>query len=344
MNSPIIDPMEVRQYLLENAPFSLAYKGGDTPSWQREARETLIRLLGMPNVRPPEDAFTVEWEKDYPRYREIRFRFLSEPRAWGLGHLLLPRGSQASSPASPPLMICLQGHGTGMHVSLGQNRNYEPDPGGEQDGDFALQCIDRGFAALALEQRGFGENGGNPEDGSPGCRNRIALSALLTGRTLAGERVWDISRSIDIALRYLKGFDPDRIGIMGHSGGGTTAFYAAIVEPRIAAAMTACCFSSYAASIGLISHCPCNYIPRVMAYFDMGDLAGLIAPRPLVIINGREDRIYPVDAAVRQFAVTEKIYAALGTGKNCAHVIGEGGHRFYAGPGWDAFVQLTGWR
>jgi pimeloyl-ACP methyl ester carboxylesterase len=241
-----------------------------------------------------------------------------------------------------------------MHISLGRplgdTFGVPAGLGGDSSDEnltrqaYAVQCVSRGIAALTLDQRGMGENGGNPVDHKPACRDGIATSALLVGRTIAGERVWDVMRSIDVALKYLKGFDPDRIGVMGVSGGGTTAFYSAILEPRIAAAFPIDCFSSYAASIGLISHCPCNYIPRVMDYFDMGDLAGLIAPRRLVVSNAADDPIFPVTEAREQFVTVKRIYQDLGAAGNCVHVIEKGGHGSYSDASWDVFLKTTGWK
>lgn len=56
----------------------------------------------------------------------------------------------------------------------------------------------------------------------------MAMQAIMLGRTLLGERCYDISRLID-ALSYFSEIDIDKIGIMGNSGGGTTSFYAACI-------------------------------------------------------------------------------------------------------------------
>ena len=72
----------------------------------------------------------------------------------------------------------------------------------------------------------------------------------------------------------------------------------------------------------------------------MGDLAGLIAPRKLVVVNGIDDDIFP-DAGVREsYAIIEKMYAAAGVPENCALVTGDGGHRFYAAPAYKKLFEL----
>ena len=81
----------------------------------------------------------------------------------------------------------------------------------------------------------------------------------------------------------------------------------------------------------------------MLKYFEMQDLACLLAPKKLVIVNGAKDTIFPLEAAKKAFETVKKIYAAAGVPDNCAHVIGAEGHRFYADDAWPVFKKLTGW-
>jgi hypothetical protein len=82
-------------------------------------------------------------------------------------------------------------------------------------------------------------------------------------------------------------------------------------------------------------HCKCNYFPGVLEWGDMGDLAGLCAPKPLVIISGKDDPIFPVEQAKDEFRRTEKIYQAGNADGMCRHVISNGGHRYYKADAWN---------
>ena len=65
------------------------------------------------------------------------------------------------------------------------------------------------------------------------------MRALMRGRTILGERVFDVDRTIDwMASRG--GFDMTQIGIMGNSGGGTTSMFAGAVLPRLTHVMPSC--------------------------------------------------------------------------------------------------------
>ena len=144
--------------------------------------------------------------------------------------------------------------------------------------------------------------------------------------------------------KYFPQVDTKRIGLMGNSGGGTITIYASALEERIGAAMPSCAFCGYKESIGAQRHCTCNYVPGIMKWFDMGDLTGLIAPRPLVVVNGKDDSIFPLDSANREFGVAESLYKAADAETMCRHVVGSEGHRFYAALGWPVFNELTGWK
>ncbi|MCL1909866.1 MAG: acetylxylan esterase, partial [Kiritimatiellaeota bacterium] len=262
-------------------------------------------------------------------------------------HFCVPMGGERSegtarSPSAPeeavsakspyPVAICLQGHTTGMHISLGRVKHDGDSTNGDRG--FVTKAIREGFCALAIEQRGFGECGGDPVSGSPRC-HEATMTALLSGRTMIAGRVWDVQRAID-ALRHFPAADTNRILIMGNSGGGTTTLFASCLEPRIAYSMPSCYFCTFDDSIAAMNHCVCNFVPGIRKWFDMGDMAGMIAPRPLVIVAGSEDDIFPLDGVKKAFATAEKMYAAAGVPDKIALVVGEGGHRFYADPAWEA--------
>lgn len=243
-------------------------------------------------------------------------------------------------------MICLQGHTTGMHISLGRGKYKEDKESIAGDRDFAIQAVRQGYAALVMEQRCFGERQ------SPNHKNRIGYIqacdhdteiALLLGRTMVGERVWDVSRAID-SLGEFPEIDINRIACMGDSGGGTITYYIACYDKRIKAAMPSCSFCTLQHSIGSIDHCVDNYIPGILQYFELADLAGLIAPRPLIIVNGATDEIFPIKYGRKAFKVVKEIYKMAGVPGNCAHVIGPGGHRFHADLAWPVFNELTSWQ
>jgi cephalosporin-C deacetylase-like acetyl esterase len=89
-----------------------------------------------------------------------------------------------------------------------------------------------------------------------GCHD-ATVHALLLGRTLIGERVYDVDRGIDYLLSR-DDADPGRIGVMGNSGGERLSLFSAALLPRIAFAMPSCYFCTFRDSIMSIYHCSDN--------------------------------------------------------------------------------------
>ncbi len=335
MDVGFLPKVHLHKLLEETAP-AMRYDGSEELSaWQKRARERLGQLLGFGEIA--QYRVKPEIEVEYDKYaedldcREIRFRIKTEENVTVPCHLCIPKGAKGPL----PVVITLQGHSTGMHISLSRPKW----PGDEQDckggdRDFVARALKEGVCGIAMEQRCFGENGGSTQNGNPDCR-QASMRAVMLGRTLVGERVWDIMRLIDaLQETFTDLIDKDKIMCLGNSGGGTATIYAAAMDERIKIAAPSCAVCRYADSIGAMLHCECNYVPNIAKDFDMGDLCAMTAPRTLVVINGISDGIFPINGAKACVAVGMEAYKSVGAEKNLIHVIGEGGHRFYADPAW----------
>ncbi|MBQ4355014.1 MAG: hypothetical protein IJC71_08985 [Clostridia bacterium] len=308
---------------------------GDFEAWRASCTDTLSDLLGMDAFEECEPLFEITEDGELNGNRHIHFTLQTEEGYFTHCDLLLPPVQNGPL----PLCACLQGHSKGSHISLGIAKY----PGDEDtisggDRDFAVRAVKEGYAALAIEQRAFGLCGGTER--GPACE-RPAMTALLLGRTLIGERIWDISRVIDAVLLHFSDLVTMEGSVLtGNSGGGTATYYTACLEHRFDGYMPSCAVCTYRDSIIALHHCTCNYIPRIAKYFDMGDLAAMIAPKKLVIVCGKDDPIFPLSGVKETFGIIRELYEAAGAADNCALVIGEGGHRFYADDGWKAMKEL----
>ena len=162
-----------------------------------------------------------------------------------------------------------------------------------------------------------------------------------------GERIWDVMRGIDALGELDLGvLDIEKIMILGNSGGGTAAFYAACCEERIAYAAPSCAFCSYRTSILDILHCVCNNIPSASRYFEMEDLSCLIAPRHLTVLTGQKDEIFPLDAVKQAYLTVEKIFERAGAANHCKLVEMPEGHHWCPDVAWKAIdeeMTKLGW-
>ena len=325
--------------LLARTPLLRYNDERDFDAWRLEVKEKLTELIGDMPERVPLN-LRIDYKEEFDTFTEYRIIYDVEEDASVPAHLWIPKGVKLPCPA----VICLQGHSKGMHLSLGRPKEGGPDAIIDGDRDFACQIVAEGYAALAIEQRAFGERASQRIiHHNPYYRTTCylpAMAAQLLGRTLIGERVYDISCGID-ALAEFPEIDMERIACMGNSGGGTATYYAACLDERIKVCMPSCSVCSFADSIGTLYHCACNYIPGIAKYLDMGDLAALIAPRKLIVVAGKEDTGFLIPGVRREYEIIEKIYERCGKKDNCRLVVGPFGHRFYADPSWDVFREIS---
>lgn len=336
MRSTYLSPSDYHRNLLRQTKPELRFKGGPMPPWQSKLRRKLWSLLGgHPATKGPLRVRSL-WRRPHPFGVIEKIIFTSEPYVDVPAYVCLPEN------ARPPyrFMICLQGHTTGMHQSIAVHQDDESKPFEVSgDRDFALGCMKRGLAALCIEQRSFGERLERKQKiVSPlGCHDSTH-QALMLGKTLIGERVWDVERGIDY-LASRGDADMKHIGIMGNSAGGSISIYSAALLPRIAFAMPSCYFCTFRDSVMAIHHCEENYIPGLLKVAEMSDIMGLFAPKPLVLVAGLKDEAFPIRAVRHAFRELKKIYRASGAGNRCHLVVGPDGHRFYADAAWPVLMR-----
>ena len=329
-------PLTHHQVLMRKIAPTMRWDGVTSIDEHRAAcTEKLRELLGMDTFEKCEPVFSVTEDGSLNGNRHIHFTLQTEEGYFTHCDLLIPSEINGKL----PLCVCLQGHSTGAHISLGIPK-YEGDEetisGGDRD--FCIRAVKEGYAALAIDQRAFGLCGGTEK--GPAC-DRPAVTALLLGRTLIGERVWDVMRVLDAIETHFSDIITLKGSVlMGNSGGGTATYYTACLEHRFDGFMPSCAVCTYRDSIIDLHHCVCNYVPNIARYFDMGDLAVMIAPKKLVVVCGENDPIFPLFGVKETFDIIKTLYTACSMPDSCSLVIGKGGHRFYADDGWHEMKKL----
>ncbi|MCK4284228.1 MAG: acetylxylan esterase [Candidatus Brocadiae bacterium] len=337
MKQRFFAPSQYHLHLMATTEREFAWTGQDFPGWQKGLRARLRELIGgLPDRKVPLNVEEIEREET-DEYVRLKIVFSAEECADVPAHLVVPKGVERPMPA----MICLQGHTPGMHVSIGQAQDDRERDLIAGDRDFAVQAMRHGFVALAVEQRCFGERAEKLQEKrwEHPCLDAV-FHSLMLGRTVLGERIWDVMCAIDL-LQEQPEVDPDRIACMGNSGGGTVTFYAACLDPRIKLAVPSCSFCAYADSSMKIVHCGDCYIPGILRVAEMGEVAGLIAPRKLLVVAGEEDDISPVGGVRAAFETARGIFAAAGCEDAIRLIVGPEGHRFYAELAWPQIMEMV---
>jgi dienelactone hydrolase len=321
---------------------SLAFSATNLRSarrWQKQVRGQLTELVGgFPTRRAALRPEVLE-KKTLRGYTREKIVFQSRDGLSVLGYLLLPEGRRRPVPA----VVCLPGHGRGVDdiVGIAEDGNQRETKGGYQN-DFAVQTVENGYAAFAIEQLAFGcrrdEAARRKGPGQSSCQP-AAGAALLLGQTMVGWRVWDVMRALDY-LTTRPEVDARRLATMGISGGGTISYFTAALDERIKAAVVSGYFNTFRDSILSRSHCIDNYVPGILNVVEMYDLAGLIAPRGLFVESGTRDPIFPVEATRTAIAKAQRIYDVFAARERMGHEIFEGDHEFH---GTGAFEFLKHW-
>ena len=149
-----------------------------------------------------------------------------------------------------------------------------------------------------------------------------------SGRTLMGERLWDLIRCVDF-LESMESVDNNRIGCIGNSLGGEMVMWLAAVDSRMSAAVS----SSFLTFMDQMeeNHCMCWKFNGLREIVDFPDIYSLIAPRPLLCQNGLQEPLsqFPVHLARDAKKEIEIIYQDLNSVENFEFITHAGGHEVH---------------
>jgi dienelactone hydrolase len=250
------------------------------------------------------------------------------------GYLLLPDSKAFKGPR--PVVIGL--HGTG----------------GTKDDmrTFVLMAAKAGFIGVAIDGRFHGER---TRAGHGSAEYNAAIAeAFKTGKghPFYYDTSWDVMRLVDYLVTR-KDVDPKRIGLSGVSKGGIETYFAAAADPRIAAvvpyigvqsfkwalengqwrariATIQDGFNTAAASVGkspdsadFVREFDARVAPGIDGQFDGPAMLPLIAPRPLLVVNGDSDANTPIAGVRLAVRSAQPAYAAANAADKLQLVIEE---------------------
>jgi dienelactone hydrolase len=338
------DPVAYTKKLHDAAPLRMTFRAttrNEAEQWQQQLRVKVIELVGgFPPTSAPLDAQTLA-VREFPSYRREKFVIQTRPGFYALGYLLTPKRGAAPHPA----VVCIPGHGRGVDDIVGIDENgHDRTERVGYEYDFAIQAVEHGMAAVAIEPMAFGcrRDAVTAAHGLTATACQPSAGALLLlGQTMIGWRVYDTMRTVDwIATR--KELDAARVGCMGISGGGTCTLFSAALDTRIRAAMVSGYLNTFRECIMSVSHCIDNYVPGILTWAEQYDVAGLIAPRPLFAESGEQDNIFPVAAARESFRRVQKVYALFDATAATEHETFDGPHSFWGRRGLPFMAKHLG--
>lgn len=343
--NPLFQPMSYIDHLYEHNQPELAFTAQTVEEWKKWRRKLKARVLeclgGMDEPRCDLQPEILE-RKQMDGYVREKVVYQTRPGMAVPAYVLIPDGVLPPTPSLKgggkrlPAVVCASGHGHGKDDLVGIDENgKQRTSGSSYQNDFAIQMVKRGFIAIAPEHLGFGERRDPPAiklgGGHSSCQQH-SLAALLFGRTNSGLRVYDIMRCIDY-LETRAEVDPKRIGCLGISGGGLVTLFSAAVEDRLKACLVSGYTNLFRDCIIPLNHCVDNYIPGLLKYAEMPDIAALTAPRAFFAESGSRDPIFPVKATREAFARIRRTYDLLGIPDKCGLHIFNDEHVFNGSKG-----------
>jgi len=191
---------------------------------------------------------------------------------------------------------------------------------------YVQPLVEDGNVVLAIDPRGTGETAPTPANRERNYRSFIqdnesslAFEALGVGVTLLGLRTRDVQRAIDY-LQTRSEVDRSRISAIGHGSGGMLVLHAAALDERIRSVMCLGTLMSYASVVEneIYGQRISLFPPAALRKYDLPELAALIAPRPLLLLNGADHVHRPVelDRAAKIYSATSRVYELVGAGRH----------------------------
>ena len=291
----------------------------DFTSWKSATLPVVLATLGdFPGRVPLNPQLLAEWEHD----GLIKQKWLIDVQEYLAATLLVNIPTGLRSGERRPAILCWHGHGPyGKEAVMGNDSTPElQDNIKRHNYDYGRQMAHKGFVTFAIDWIGAGErndnnkpNWKNQDAGRDWC-NLYYLHATMLGMTSLSINVTHGNAATDFACS-LPSVDPNRLGVMGLSGGGTMTLWSALCDERFKA-VEIICYSDLWAHFGIrdLNYCGTQVAPGLFKRVDLPDLQGLLAPRPLLVDIGAYDTCFKVETAMACFDRAKQIYAAAGAG------------------------------
>lgn len=320
---------------------SAAFKGTtpeDFEAWQIATRVRLFDLLGLSIMdRVSIEARELDRVKIAGGIVRTHAMLQVERDVWMPFYLLEPQSPKLDARGRKCCYICPHGHqGAGAASVAGVTGVPAVDDAVRKfNYDYGLRLARMGYVTVCPDARGWGyrrdwKGQGDDENSflRGTCQNQARMAEPL-GLTVAGLNAWDNMRLIDY-LEARGDIAMNDLGCFGFSGGGYMTLYLAALDPRVCKAFV----SGYLYGVDdsllhLNGNCSCNYTPGLWRLLDMGDIASLIAPRPLLVQSCEEDHLNGsrgLKNVDEQLKIVRDAYKLLGRRDALRHEVCPGGH------------------
>ena len=312
--------------LIASLDYPLAWGNNNIRSfgeWKRVARQKVFDCMLMPPPAPS-DGFEArvlfEEQRDGYKARKIEIRlsrYYTVP-----AYVLIPDGKGPF-----PAINCLHDHGA--HLFIGKEKVIRPlacedslvikdaeewlqGYGGQYFGDYLAK---NGYVVFSADAPMWGERG--QEEGPRRERyDMIAGNMMMYGIDMSAWMTYDDISGTEY-LASMPEVDANRIGCTGWSMGAYRAWMLSALSDRIKTGAAVCwmvttdeqmSFKYSRTENGGFANC----IPGLRRWMDYPHIASIACPKPMLFINGKQDKLFPTAGVEKAFAIMHETWKSQG--------------------------------
>lgn len=314
--------------LIVDLTYPLAWGNSDIQDfneWKRVARQKVFDCMLTPPPAPAEGfnaKVLYEEQRDGYKARKIEIQLSKYYKV--PAYVLIPDG-KGPFPAVNAL------HDHGGHLFIGKEKMIRPlaceDSTVIKDADEWLSGYEGQFFGDFLAQHGYvvfsadapmwGERG--QKEGARRDRyDMIAGNMMMYGIDLSAYMTYDDLRATDY-LASMPEVDAKRIGCTGWSMGAYRAWMLSALSDRIKVGTAVCwmvttdeqlSFRYSRTENGGFANC----LPGLRRWLDYPHIASIACPKPMLFINGTQDKLFPVAGAKKAFDIMHDVWDSQGAG------------------------------
>ena len=294
--------------------------------WKRLARKKVFDCMLMPPP-PPVDGYKAKvlFEEQREGYKakkiEIQLsRYYTVP-----AYILIPDGKGPF-----PAINLLHDHGA--HLFIGKEKTIRPlacedsvvikdavnwSAGGYEGQFFGDFLARHGYIVLSTDAPMWGERG-QKEGPRRDKYDMIAGNMMMYGIDLCAWMTYDDIAATDY-LASIPEVDSRRIGCTGWSMGAYRAWMLSALSDRIKAGAAVCwmvttdeqmSFKYARTENGGFANC----FPGLRRWLDYPHVASIACPKPMLFINGSQDKLFPVVGVKKAFQIMHDTWDSQGCG------------------------------
>lgn len=291
--------------------------------WKKVARQKVFDCMLMPPP-PPADGYQTkvlfEEQRDGYKAQKIEIRlsqYYTVP-----AYVLIPDGKG-------PLPAINLLHDHGAHLYIGKEKMIRPlsceDKAVVKDAEewlagyegqfFGDYLAKQGYVVFSADAPMWGERG--QKEGPRRDRyDMIAGNMMLYGIDLSAWMTYDDIAGTEF-LAQMPEVDASRIGCTGWSMGAYRAWMLAALSDRIKVCASVCwmvtadeqlSFKYDRTENGGFANC----FPGLRRWMDYPHVASIACPKPMLFINGKQDKLFPVPGVEKAFAIMHNTWNSQG--------------------------------